>query len=207
MTSSGGFESLWAARPVLYAAPTTEPVSLSEAQAHLRLSDWADLETLSALIQVAREQLEQDTGRALITQTWDCYWDSLPSGRELWLPKPKLVSVTSVTSVNDAGASATLASTNYLVDTTSEPGRIVLTSSGAWPSDVRSTNGLVVRYVAGYGAAAAVPQALKQALLMLVGSLYEHREQVMVSQFAGQLIEIPFGYAQLIAPYRVGWVF
>ena len=106
----------------------------------------------------------------------------------------------------DAAVASTLAATNYYVDTTHEPGRLVLTDTGSWPSDVRDVNALVVRYVCGYGLPTSVPQQLKQALLMLVGSLFQHREQVIVSQFAGQLITIPYGYTQLVAPYRVLWV-
>ena len=201
-----GYDTLRAARPVLYTGPTLEPVSLDEAKDHLRITSTTEDTTIRTLIQAAREQVEQDTGRALVTQTWDAYYDAVPSGGELWLPKPRLVSVTSVTSYTDAAVASTLAATNYYVDTTHEPGRLVLTDTGSWPSDVRDVNALVVRYVCGYGLPTSVPQQLKQALLMLVGSLFQHREQVIVSQFAGQLITIPYGYTQLVAPYRVLWV-
>jgi hypothetical protein len=33
--------------------------------------------------------------------------------------------------------------------------------------------------------------------------MFEHREQVIVSQFAGQFMELPYGYKQLIAPYKL----
>jgi uncharacterized phiE125 gp8 family phage protein len=202
-----GYDTLRAARPVLATAPTLEPVSLNDALTHLRLtSDESDTDaTVNRLIQVVREQVETDTGRALCTQTWDAYWDDVPSG-DLWLPKPRLISVTSVTSYNDAGTAAVLAATNYQVVTSSEPGRLVLTSTGAWPSDVRDADAFVARYVCGYGLPTAVPAPLKLAMFMLLGSLYEHREEVIVSQFAGQLITIPYGYHQLIAPYKVLWV-
>jgi hypothetical protein len=68
---------------------------------------------------------------------------------------------------------------------------------------LRLVNAVAVEYVAGYGAAStSVPGPLKQAALLLVGSLWEHREQVIVAQFAGQFLELPFGYKELTAPYR-----
>jgi uncharacterized phiE125 gp8 family phage protein len=194
------------ARRTLVTGPTEEPLSIAEVMAHLRLDTTDDAALLEQLITTARLRVEADTGRALITQTWEAWWDSAPPGTTLDLPAPPLISVSSVTSYNDAGTPAVLAATNYLVDVISQPGRLVLTTAGAWPTDLRSVNAFVVRYVAGYGAAAAVPAPLRQAMLLLIASLYEHREEVLVTQFAGQFIETPLGYHYLVQPYRVLWV-
>ena len=196
----------WSGRSLLISGPTEEPLTVADANAHLRVDTYDDEITIEGLITTARIRVEQDTGRALITQTWDFYWDDVPPSSTLLLPKAPIQSVTSVTSYNDSDVAAVLAATNYRVDTVSEPGRITLTSSGAWPSDVRDTNAFVVRAVCGYGAAVTVPRPLTQAMLLLIGSLYEQREQVLITQFAGQFIEMPFGYRELISPYRLTWV-
>jgi uncharacterized phiE125 gp8 family phage protein len=197
------FEAVRSSRVVVSTAPAVEPVTLTEAKDHLRIDDSSSDTLVSSLIVAARQQVEQDTGRALITQTLDVYYDALPTDRELWVPNPKLQSVTTFTTYDEDDASTVFSSWDYLVDVASEPGRIVLNADATWPTDLRAANAVIVRVVAGYGVAAAVPQALKQAILLIISTLYEHREQVIISQFAGQFIDLPFGYRQLITPYRI----
>ena len=206
-TLTSEFDALRNARTVVSTAPATEPVTVTEAKSHLRQLDNVMSDAyITALIIAAREKVEEDTGRALVTQTLDVYYDALPCSSALLLPKGKLQSVTSLKYYDTANVEATFSSASYLVDTSSEPARIVLNDGYDWPSTtLRAANAVIVRGVFGYGAAAAVPQALKQAILLLVGSMFEHREQVIVSQFAGQFLMVPFGYDQLIAPYRL-WI-
>ena len=55
---------------VLVTAPTEEPVSLAEAKLHLRVDYTNDDVLIGALITAARQHAENDTRRALVTQTW-----------------------------------------------------------------------------------------------------------------------------------------
>lgn len=191
-------------RVVVVTAPTAEPLTLDEAKIHLGLEDTtANDQRLAPLIPAARQQVEHVTGRALVTQALDIYFDYAPLGPELCLPMPPLQTVTSVTSFDESDVPTVMSSADYLVDSASQPGRVVLKAGKSWPTSLRSVNALVVRVTAGYGEASAVPDALKQAIKLLVGAMNEHREQVIVSQFAGQFLEVPFGYKQLIAPYRI----
>lgn len=191
-------------RVVVATAPEAEPLTLDEVKLHLALEDTtAHDQRLEPLITAARQQIENVTGLALITQTLDAYFDQVPCGPELVLPIAPLISVTSVTSYDDNDAPTVMSSADYLVDIASLPGRIVLNAGKSWPTSARRANALVVRVQAGYGNAAAVPGAIKSAMKLLIGSLSEHREQVIVSQFAGQFLEVPFGVKQLLAPYRI----
>jgi uncharacterized phiE125 gp8 family phage protein len=203
--SSSSYDVFRRARAVEVTPPDGEPVTLDEARAHLRLVPTTEDEQVSRLIKAARQRVEQDTGRALLTQTLDVYYDMPPCGTDdLWVPMPALQSVTSVTYYDPSNASATFSSASYLVDTASDPGRIALNLGYTWPVNLRAVNGLVVRVVAGYGTEPDdVPQPIRQAMLTLVGVMFEHREQVIVSQFAGQFMELPYGYKQLIAPYKL----
>ena len=65
--------------------------------------------------------------------------------------------------------------------------------------ELRERLGLEIDYVAGFGEAADVPPDLKQALLVLVGHWFEHRDAVLV---AGAGAVIPFGFDRLVASYR-----
>jgi uncharacterized phiE125 gp8 family phage protein len=206
MATATPFQVWRSARTVVTTAPDNEPISLDEAKIHLHRTDDAQDTLIWRLVVAARQRLEEDTGRALLTQTHDAYCDAVPSNRQpLWIPKPPLVSVTTVKSYTTANVESTMSASKYLVDIASTPGRIALNDGETWPTDLRKVNALIVRYVAGYGATAiSVPEPLRQAMLLIVGALFEHREQVMVSQFAGQFLELPYGYDQLIAPFLLG---
>ena len=192
---------------VLATAPTVEPVTLSDARLHLKIpsAETSDDTYITALIVVARRSVERFQGRALINQTWDYYLDrfpiatSLADGHDRWIevPRPPLSSVTHVKYTPEGGALTTFASSNYTVDTASTPGRIVLKRTADWPSTVLEiTNGVVIRFIAGYGAAAAnVPENTVHALKMLVSHLYENREVVAIGS---SVVPIPMAIQSLL---------
>ena len=187
----------------LVTGPAVEPVSRDEAKAHLRV-DLSDDDTLiDSLITAARVHVEQHLRRALVTQTWDLVLDCFPAGREIRLPLPPLASVTSISYTDDGGGAGSVDAGEYVVDTDREPGRLVLKSGGTWPAvTLREVAGVRVRYVAGYGNAAAVPGPIKQAILLLVGTLYENREDTLVAQGV-TVMRLPFGVEALLMPYKV----
>lgn len=168
---------------------------------------------LNNLITVARQTVEDRTGRSLCTQTWQLRLDDWPSGDRIILPRPPLQSVTSVTYVEDDGTSSTFASASYdvlysgsvpIVTPCVPSGELVLASGYSWPSTaLRTAAPITVEYVAGYGVASAVPLPIKQALLLLVGHWFENREATAETRFAGGLSEPPFAVAALLTPYRV----
>lgn len=171
--------------------PATEPVSASEAKLHCRVDYSTDDDIFTRLIEVARIQCEQISGRAFITRTYTAYLDRWP-GWCFELPYPPLATITSIKYYDDAGsAAATISSSNYILDTTSEPGRVAFKSGYSFPSvTLREINGVEIIYTAGYGAAADVPDQYKQAMLLLIGHLYENRESVVVQQGVS-LVQVP----------------
>ncbi len=166
----------------LITGPVVEPVSLEEAKLHLRVDIADDDYLIDGLLRTAREYVEDVSGRALCTQTWELVADAWP-GDTFVLPKPPLQSVTSIKYTSDAGVEATFSSASYHVDTDSEPGRVVLRSTASWPTvTLADINGIRVRYVCGYGATAGdVPQRYRQAIALLVGHWYENRESIVAS--------------------------
>lgn len=185
----------------LVLAPVEEPVNLdTEVKPHCRVEVDDDDVLLSIYIAAAREWCEDFRRQSFITQTWDLYMDSWPT-LPLELHRGPVQSVTSVKYTDIDGNENTFDSAGYLVDTISEPARLVLKSSASWPTvELQEINGVVVRYVAGYGNAANdVPQSVRQAILLLTGHLYENREQTIDQS----LREIPFGVRELLRPRRV----
>ncbi|CAB4121503.1 Phage conserved hypothetical protein [uncultured Caudovirales phage] len=63
----------------LLTAPSSEPITLSDAKTHLRVDITEDDALISALIVSAREQAEQICRRALISQQWLVTLDRFPS--------------------------------------------------------------------------------------------------------------------------------
>lgn len=190
----------------LYAAPAVEPVSVADVKAQLRIDHSDEDDLLAGLITAARLHVEQGILRAaLVSQTWDYTLDTWPAG-VLHLPRPPLISVSSVTYTDDDGGSGTVTATNYQVVASkhsSMPGRLALTSSGTWPSvTLRDMAGVTIRFVAGFGTAAAdVPQPIRQAILLVIGDLYENRENSLIGQGL-TVMPLPFAARMLLQPYR-----
>jgi uncharacterized phiE125 gp8 family phage protein len=183
-------------------APTTEPVTTTEAKLHCRVDHSTEDAIFTRLIETARQECEAISRRAFVTRTYTAYLDYWP-GRVLELPYPPLVSISSIKYYDDAGsAAATYASSNYIVDTTSEPGRVSLKTNAEWPSvTLRPINGLEIIYTAGYGAADDVPDVYKAAMLLLIGHLYENREAVAVQQGIS-LVQLPMAVEYLLMTDR-----
>ena len=153
--------------------PVEEPVSLAEARSHLRLESGED-EYLTGLIRAARRYCETFQRRAYITQTWDLYLNRFPRGC-IKIPVPPFQSVTFIKYKDSAGVLQTLESIEYLMDSYSEPGLIFLAYGKSWPSTYPEINSVQIRFVAGYGTAADIPQEVKHAILLKIADLYEHR--------------------------------
>ena len=195
----------------LITAPAVEPITLIEARLHLRLDAEGsplahpDDDIVTALISTAREYMDGRDGilgRCLITQTWELVLDEFPSA-EIKVPLPPLQTISSIKYDDADGIERTITASNYLVDTSSQPGWVVPISTYTWPSTLDGINTVRVRFVAGYGVAVDVPVRIKQAMLLLIGHWYQQRESVLVGPIA---TDLPMGVDALLTPLRV-WGF
>lgn len=186
--------------------PTIDPVTLAEAKLHLRVDGNDEDSLIEGIITAAVDFFEKRTGRALINQTWsytiDNWYASLDPVKPLWLylPRAPLSSVTSIYYIATDGSSTLWASSNYTVDTNSEPGRLALAYSKTWPVTREVVNAITITYVAGYGAtAASVPVGIKRALMVLISDLYNNRGSI---EEMGGKESMPLD--RIIAPWMVG---
>lgn len=180
----------------LITAPAAEPVTLAEAKAHLRVDGTDDDVYITALIGAARQGAEHITERALMAQTWELALDAFEA--DIHLPRPPLASITSITYLNDGGALTTLDASAYLLDDYSEPARLLPAYGTTWPATRSQANAVLIRYVAGYASAAAVPQEIKSWMLLRIGLLYENRESAVAGV---SIAELPF-VDRLLDAYR-----
>jgi hypothetical protein len=169
---------------------------------------------LSTFIAAARAEAETRISRQFITATWELYLDSF--NREqcqiaetdierrlinqliaidgtIQIPLPPLQSITSIKYLDTAGVEQTLAASAYRVDAVSSPGRVTPAYGYSWPDTYPVSNAVVIRFIAGYGDAAAnVPQKIRQWIMAMVGSMNENREIVMVSPSTLTLVNLGF---------------
>jgi len=159
----------------LQTAPTIEPVSLDEARQQLRETGESEDQLITQKVKSARARLEQYLGRAFLTQTWKYTQDEWAD--VIWLPMAApLQSVTSIKYYDGAGAQQTLATSVYLVDTQSEPGRILLAPDQVWPTlQAGRPMAVEVVYVAGWTAAELIPAEIIEALQTLQAGLFQFR--------------------------------
>ncbi len=177
------------------AAPAEEPVTLVEAKAQLRVVTADDDTHITRLTKVARERVEAMARRQLVTATYELTLDRFPVqsstryvssyGRVLsldpiLLPRPPIQSVTKVEYYDEANVKQTWAATKWQADLRDEPGRLLPVEGESWPTTKDRLGAVIVTYVAGYGAASAVPEVIKQAILLIVAELYERREEAVI---------------------------
>lgn len=188
---------------VLYSAPAVEPISLTEAKLHLRVDGTDEDSLIGALITAARLDIETMSLHKLISQTWDWYMDDWPSS-PVQVPFPPLASVTGIYYTIEGAAEATWSSSYYSVDAYSVPGWIVLQSTASWPSgSLIEANGVRIRFVCGFGAAGSnVDSRLRQAMLLLIGHYYEHREAVVIER-GMNVVEMPLAVGALCNDLRM----
>ncbi len=186
----------------LVTGPATEPITVSEVIPYARLDNTDDSEIIVMLINASRRQAENLTRRALITQTWELYLDRFPNW-EIFLPKPPLQSVTSITYVDSAGVTQTLAAGQYTVDIVSEPGRITPAYGLLWPVTRDQINAVCIRFVAGYGLAVAVPAGIKNWILMRTSTAFRNRDEYQIDYGIAITQLPPSSIDGLLDPFRV----
>lgn len=163
-------------------APTVEPFTTAYIKAWLKIPASVTVEdTLIAdMIISARWWAEQGSGRALMTQTIDEYYDFWPvCGVRL-----SVAPVQSITSISylSGGAYTTWDAANYNTDVITEPARITLKNNGQVPNyDLNTPNAIKITYVAGATATTLIPGTIKDAILQRIAFLYENREDIPIS--------------------------
>lgn len=174
---------------VVSTPPASEPVSLSEAKEHLRVTDTSEDTLITALIQAAREWCETYERRAYVEQTITCHFDSF--GSKMLLPVNPVLSITSITYVDSDGTTQTLDTSLYSVDTYSTPAYVYPVYGASMPSVRGDVNSITVTYKAGYS---TQTERVKAAVKLLVAHLFENRQAAISTT----LSEIPLGVKSLL---------
>jgi uncharacterized phiE125 gp8 family phage protein len=146
-------------------APASEPLSVAETKLFLRVDQSSDDTLIGSMIIAARQSAEGFLKKSLITQTRKiAFNDYAPS--EIALPYGPVTAVVSVILFARDGTQNTISSSYYYL---SAGNNVLVTDTNLLSHRIEIT------YSAGYGAAATVPDAIKQGMLAHIGALYEGR--------------------------------
>jgi len=199
----------------LVTGPTADPVLLADAKLHLRVDYSDDDALIASLVDSAVGMIDgpDGIGYALQPQTWLMTLDGFNEydyaardarGTERWngrtdnrirVPLRPVVSIDAVQYLDTDGNEQTLADENYRVSIQGGVG--ILTPVVAWPVPLDTPGAVRIEFTAGAG----TPAALRAAILLMVGHLYENREAV-----AQNMAEVPLAWNSIVSQYRSGVV-
>lgn len=158
----------------------------------------ADLQdpVLVSFLRAALAAIEGRTSKALISRGFLMTLENWSSAEGQRLPVAPVQSVTEVALVDAFGAATIVDPGDYRLQKDAFDPK--LRPMATFLPTVPSGGSVEVRFDAGYGATFdAVPEDLKQAVLMLAAHYYEYRSDTALSQGC-----MPFGVTSLIARYR-----
>lgn len=173
-----------------------EVVSLEEAKLHLHVTH--DDEDALILLYIAAALAHIDgpggwLGRTIGLQTLEARMDGFCS--IIRLPYPELIDVESVTYLDAAGTEQMLDTADFEIF-----GNCIAPAYGkSWPSARSSREAVRIQYEAGYE---TVPEAIRAAILLMVGDLHKNRAAVVTGTIAAA-IPMSTTVENLLAPYRV----
>lgn len=173
----------------------SEPVTLTEAKSHLRVDHSDDDTYITGLITAARNIAENYTNSSFFTQTWVATMEWFTEVIEL--RRGPVQSVSSLKYYDSSNTLQTFDASGYFVDTNQDIPTIEADNN--WPSALYDRiDAIQVTYVTGYATVGAIPQAIKHAILMIIGHLYENRQDVVVGS---QVNQMPQASRTLLNPY------
>ena len=181
--------------------PTQRFISLDEAKNHLKIDVDCntDDDLILSLIETAHEVAEKYCDIYIGSQTVAMLMDRLGASIYglyylLEVPKYPINSITKVEYKDENGEYQTLESTKYEVDIVSNPARIYFYETPVYSYNY--LNNLKITFNAGY---TELPYAIKAAMMMIIGHLYENRQDVVTGTIA---TEIPNGSKYLMDNFK-----
>lgn len=204
-----------------------EQISVAEAAMHCRIDayefggsppEFEEATWLEAAITAAREYCEGYTGLALVPQIFELAvngfptattgsvdWPQYGGGPGIDLHVAPVVAVQTVRYTDSDGATQTTYGADWLLDDFSRPGVLHLSYGGTWPTARAIPNAVRITFDAGYAlpgdspSEPSIPKSIRQAMLLVIGHMYEHREAVSDKAMR----EIELGVLPLLERWRI----
>jgi uncharacterized phiE125 gp8 family phage protein len=167
----------------LETAPSVEPITGQEVTNYLHETAYASMTSdqsglIDIAIESARKDVEKYTWGQVISATYDMYLDDW--SRAIKIFKSPVSAISSIKYQDENGAEQTLSSSLYdtvLTSRMGDPGRIYIHGSLPTLDPDNKLERVVIRFVAGYTNAAAVPGDIKISMLKRIGTSWEIRQE------------------------------
>ena len=169
--------------------PAEAVIDMPTVKSHTKANDFED-SLLLAYLFAAMAYAQHYTGIAIGEQEVELALDQFPDGA-INLPLAPAQSVTSVFYVDQIAVEQTLASTFYTLDSYGLSNWVLPVAGGNWPQTFDAANAVRVRYMAG---STTLDPAVKAAILLTVGHLYENRQEATEKK----LSSVPLGVNALL---------
>lgn len=188
--------------------PSYQPITLAEARNHLRLvasgspASHPDDDTVETYIKAATSYAESRTNKVYAQRTFTLKRDKFAETMEL--PVYPVLSVDSITYIDINEVEQTMAASNYQVITDRIPAIVHLEDVPTVDGD--TLNAVTITVTAGFESsnspadADKIPDAVKQAIKLMVGHFYENREAVTADV---RPEKVPMATDALLWPHRV----
>ncbi len=151
-------------------APSGEPVTVADVKAHTYIDHTDDDNEIAMLVDAARDHVERYCNLRIATQTVDVKCDSFDDF--LYLPFGPVQSITNIKYIGTDGVERTLDSSIYELRADDLDASIMRQYGMSWPPR-RSGTRITVTAIVGF---AAVPPAIKHAVLLMVAAGFKDRE-------------------------------
>lgn len=165
-------------------------LDLASTKALMRVEGSDEDAFIEGLIEAAAQHIEGREGVTRKQFRQASYTVRLPVSEVVELPLPPLVSVESVSTVDEDGVST--AFTSHEAHADAYVGRVV----AEWPDDACD---VVVSYTCGHPDQASIPAPVRRAAELMVAHWHEHREAAAMQQ----IYPIPMGVKDMLKPYSV----
>ena len=172
--------------PVLQ-QPTSEPVSLDDVKARLRLTSTDDDALITAYISAAREHAERVSRRSLAAKQYSQIFDRFPFANEpIRLTNPPVVSVDAIRYLDYTLTSQTWEPSAYFVAANQSPALVIPAPGNCYPPTAFVPGAVEVDFTTG-PSVDGLPVSWKQNIIEIAVFIYDHPGEIVPAS----LVTIP----------------
>ncbi|MCB9949579.1 MAG: phage head-tail connector protein [Planctomycetaceae bacterium] len=151
----------------------TLPMTLANMKEHLRITHSSEDDYITDLMWSAYQWIEEEAQITMSTTEYVLLLDDFPLGK-IFLPKPPLVSIDSVTYYDSDNNSQSLVENTdfYLISPSKQKAFLLPVSTSGWPVTYERPDAISIAFTCGADSLNLELQLMR----LLVGGMYENRE-------------------------------
>lgn len=164
-------------KPTLVTPPADPLITLEETKAHLRVESNDDDDYISSLISAVTHHLDGWSGYlgiCLVSQEWQQKFDRLDA--TLRLPVGPVLSVQSIEITDSAGVTSIVPVSDYKLLKDAVVPCVKFINGFGLSGNLAEFEAVSVKFRAGFGGVSDVPDDIKHAVKLIIGSYFAHRE-------------------------------